>query len=345
MYRDPSGRKVPLTEHIVNRLLKAQPKSAEGTYRALASRWLDGKVVGPYDYQDTRSDDPNDTIPHENRRVLRGLYVFASWVNHHDTSQINTMDVLVTENGRQYIKHHLIDFGSILGSRGDRPKQPWIGHQNAISHGESLARAMSLGLYVPPWQRSNYPKLRGVGLFDSWSFDPLQWKPEAANPAFLMMDEADAFWAAKQVAAFTNDEIRAIVETGQLSDPRAADWIVDCLIKRRDKIARVWFSKVLPLDRFRIADGRLAFDDLSANYETGTPRSYDVLWSTYDNDQGVLTPLSDASGTTLPRPSNATEYLAASIRCAANSPESCPNPVTVYLRRSPTGFQVVGSDR
>jgi hypothetical protein len=212
-------------------------------------------------------------------------------------------------------------------------------------HKETVMRAMTLGFYIPRWERSDYPELRGVGLFDAWSFDPLHWKPEVPNPAFLMMDRADAFWAAKQVAAFTNDEIRAMVETGKLSDQRAADWITDCLIKRRDKIAQAWFSKVFALDRFRVADGRLAFDDLSASYETGTPRSYDVGWSTYDNDHGVLTLLSNASGTKLPLVPSATEYLAATIRCAANPSESCPDPVTVYLRRSGVGFQVVGIDR
>ena len=50
------------------------------------------------------------------------------------------------------------------------------------------------------------------------------------------------------MAAFSDDEIRAIVETGEYSDPRAADWITECLIKRRDKIADAWFGKVLPLD-------------------------------------------------------------------------------------------------
>ncbi len=345
MYRHPSGKKIPLTGHMVDELLKAQPKLADGTYRALASRWLDGKVVGPFDYRGTRSDDPNDTIPHQDRRVLRGLAVFSAWLNHHDTSQINTMDILVTEDGRQYVKHYLIDFGSILGSRGDRPKEPWIGHQYTIGHKEAMMRAATLGFYVPRWQRSDYPKLVGVGLFDAWSFDPLEWKPEAPNPAFLMMDRADSFWAAKQVAAFTDDEIRAIVETGEFSDPRAADWIAGCLIKRRDKIARAWFSKVLALDRFRVAGGRLAFDDLSASHETGTPRSYDVSWSTYDNDRGVLTPLSNATGTNLPPAPGATEYLAATIRCATNPAQSCPDPVTVYLRRSGTGFQVVGIDR
>src|SRR4029453_7404850 len=211
------------------------------------------------DYRGTRSDDPNDTILHQNRRVLRGLAVFSAWLNHHDTSQINTMDLLVTEDGRKYLKHYLIDFGSILGSRGDRPKEPWIGHQYTIAYKEPVVRALTLGFDVPRWQRSDYPKLRGVGLFDASSFDPLQWKPEAPNPAFLMMDSADAFWAAKQVASFTDDEIRAIVETGKLRNKPAPDWIANGLINRRDKIAQAWFSKILPLDRFRVTDGRLVF--------------------------------------------------------------------------------------
>jgi hypothetical protein len=345
MYRDPSGKKTPLTEHVVDKLLRAQPRLADGTYRALASRWLEGKVIGPFDYRGTRSDDPNDTIPHERRRVLRGLAVYAAWLNHHDTSQINTMNTLVKEDGVQYVKHYLIDFGSILGSRGDGPKPPWIGHQYTIGHKEPAVEFVTLGLRVPRWQRADYPKLRGVGLFDAWSFEPLEWKPEAPNPAFLLMDKADAFWAAKHVAAFTDDEIRAIVETGKLSDERAADWIADCLIKRRDKIAQAWFSKVLAVDRFRIVDGRLVFDDLSASYETGPAKSYDVQWSTYDNDLGVLTPLSNASGTKLPPAPSATEYLAATIRCAANPAESCPDPVTVYLRRSATSFELVGIER
>src|SRR6185295_10452709 len=135
----------------------------------------------------------------------------------------------------------------------------------------------------------NYPKLTGVGLFDAWSFDPLRWKPNYPNPAFLMMDRQDAFWAAKQIAAFTDDEIRAIVQTGEYSDQRAADWITECLIKRRDKISGAWFSKIVPLDKFRVENGALAFDDLSTDHSTGTGPAYDIRWSRYDNDHGALT--------------------------------------------------------
>ncbi|MEO8593249.1 MAG: hypothetical protein ABI759_08005 [Candidatus Solibacter sp.] len=342
MYRDPSGKKIPLTGDVVDELLRAQPKSADGTYRALASRWLEGEVVGPFDYRDTRSDDPNDTIPHQHRRVLRGLAVFASWLNHHDTSQINTMDVLVTEDGRQYVKHYLMDFGSILGSRGDRPKEPWIGHQYTITHKEAMVRAMSLGFYVPRWQRSDYPRLRGVGLFDAWSFDPLQWRPEVPNSAFLMMDTADAFWAAKQVAAFSDDEIRALVETGEYSDPRAANWITKCLIERRDKIAEAWFSKLPPLDQFRISDGRLEFQDLAMVHGIGKAREYNVTWARW-NKNGVTAVLPD-TGATVPAFGGETAYLAATIACSSTD-AVCGSPVTVYLRHCEKGVEVVGIDR
>lgn len=339
-YRHPSGKKIPLTEHIVDELLQAQPKLADGTYRVLASRWLDGKVVGPFDYRGARSDDPNDTVAHQDRRVLRGLAVFASWVNHHDTSQINTMDTLVSENGRQYVKHYLIDFGSILGSRGDRPKPPWIGHQYTIAHGEPVARALTFGFYVPRWQRSDYPKLRGVGVFDAWSFDPLQWKPEVPNPAFLMMDNADAFWAAKQVAAFTDDEIRAIVETGKLSDPRATDWIADCLIKRRDKIAQAWFAKVLALDRFRIADGQLEWADLAAGHQPSIHPEIRLRWATFDNQRETSEDIPGAISPRLPEMRAAGYWMA-----VLETPERPRQSVRVYIRKSGDVTEIVGVDR
>ncbi|GAG23720.1 unnamed protein product, partial [marine sediment metagenome] len=56
----------------------------ERGYRAVAtripSRW--GNLLGAAQVYGTRSDDPNDIIPHEHRRDLRGLFVFAGWLNH-----------------------------------------------------------------------------------------------------------------------------------------------------------------------------------------------------------------------------------------------------------------------
>lgn len=339
-YRHPSGKKVPLTGIIVDGLLKSQPRLADGAYRALASRWLEGTVIGPFDYRGTRSDDPNDTIPHEDRRVLRGLAVFAAWVNHHDTSQINTMDTLVTQDGYQYIRHNLIDFGSILGSRGDREKDPWVGHQYSVMHTETALRALTLGLYVTSWERSYYPRLKGVGLLDSRSFDPIRWRPEVPNPAFLMMDKADAFWAAKQVAAFTDDEIKAMAETGGYSDKRATDWVAGCLIKRRDMIARAWFAKVLPLDNFRASQGRLEWTDLLAAYGLGPALEPRIHWEAFDNERQTSAELPGENSARLPE-MRGDGYWKAVLEVPGRPGQS----VHVYVRKSGDELTVVGIDR
>ncbi len=341
-YRDGSGKKHPLTALVLEDMLKPQPKGADGTYRGMASRFIAGKLAGPFSYGGMRSDDPNDIIPHEDRRELRGLAVFAAWVNHHDTKAINSMDSLVEENGSRYLKHYLLDFGDILGSNGIEPKEAWSGHEYTIETKATFIQMATFGLYVPRWARADYPKLTGVGRIDYWSFDPLSWKPNYPNPAFLRMDREDAFWAAKQVAAFSDAEIRALVETGEYSDPRAANWITECLIKRRDKIAEAWFSRVLPLDHFRIADGKLAFDDLGTARGIGKNREYTVRWASWDKNGGTTT--LPNTGLQVPAFGGEVKYLAAAIGCGG-ADTACRNPVTVYVRRCEKGLEVVGIDR
>ena len=256
---------------------------------------------------------------------------------------VNTLDSVVDENGLRYLKHYLIDFGDILGSDGVCPKYAWTGHEYTLDPKGSLVQMASLGFYVPRWQRADYPNLTGVGRFDSASFDPLTWKPDYPNPAFLRMDREDAFWAAKQVAVFTDEEIRALVDTGEYSDTRAAKWIGDSLIKRRDKIAEAWFSRVLPLDNFSVVDGKLSFEDLGARYDFEKGREYAVRWATSD-DNGRLTPLPGGAGRDVPALQSGSPYLAATIECAANG-AACGHAITVYLRTSPKGLEVVGVDR
>jgi hypothetical protein len=340
-WKDSGGKKHPLTDQVIDQMLKPLPQEPSGGYRALASRWIPGEIVGPFSYVGTRSDDPNDLVPHEDRRDLRGLAVFSAWMNHTDTRQINSMDTLVSENGRQYLKHYLLDFGSILGSDGNSAKDPRLGHEYTIASKQEAVQMVTLGFYVPRWMRSRYPNLRGAGVFDSESFDPLSWRPSYPNPAFVMMDREDAFWAAKQVAAFTDDEIRAVVKTGEFSDPRTADWIADCLIKRRDKIGRAWFSQVLPLDNFRVEDGSLAFDDLRAKYGFGPAQAYDVRWYSYDNATDGMQALPGAGGKKIPAAAEA-HYLAAAISCSGSSDGACSTPVTVYVRQASSSFEIVG---
>jgi hypothetical protein len=161
---------------------------------------------------------------------------------------------------------------------------------------------------------------------------------EYPNPAFSNRLPDDAFWAAKQVMSFTDDQIRAIVDTGQYSDPRATRWISDCLIKRRDKIGRAFFEKVLPLDRFAVRDNVLVFDDLATVHKLAPGRTYTYTWSVYDNRAQSRTQIAGANTARLP--SSEAEHLAVTIH--AGDPKLA---VTVYLRKQSPNMEVVGIDR
>jgi hypothetical protein len=160
--------------------------------------------------------------------------------------------------------------------------------------------------------------------------------PEYPNPAFLNMDTEDAFWAAKQVMAFTDEDIRKIVATGEYTDPAASDWVERCLIERRNKIGRAFFSRVLPFDRFAVRNHQLVYDDLGAIF-FGTPMHASVQWHTFDNASGNMERIDGANSFAVPQVT--AEFLAADIRAAGRS-------LRVYLRATPNGNtrEVVGRE-
>jgi hypothetical protein len=338
--RDTRGKLRKMTSRDVTELLLRVPTDKNGMYRAGASRILQGKSLGEFRYHGTRKDDPNDIVPHEHRRDLRGLSVFCAWVDHDDSRAINTLDLLVEERGIQFVKHHLIDFGSTLGSASDRANSPRAGFEYLFEWKPAIEQFFTFGLLVPKWARAKYPDIPAVGRFEAKVFDPVTWVPEYPNPAFSNRLPDDAFWAAKQVMAFTDEQIRAIVKTGAYSDPRAEKWIADCLIARRDKIGRAFFAQVLPLDRFKIQDGRLVFEDLAVEHKFISSRNYKVQWSSFDNDTESKTVLPGETTFNVPKDMVDGAFLAAEI--GAGVPKKT---VTVYVRIRTGHVEVVGLDR
>ena len=103
----------------MNAILERVARNPDGTYRVIAGRLIPGKILGGFLYAGTRPDDPNDLVPHEHRRELRALRVFGAWTNLTDLKAANTLDALVTENGRSIVKHYLQDVGSTFGMCND----------------------------------------------------------------------------------------------------------------------------------------------------------------------------------------------------------------------------------
>jgi hypothetical protein len=340
-----SGRSRTMTWTDIQEIIKRIAPHRGGWFRILASLAIQGESIGPFRYEGTRSDDPNDTIPHENRRDLRGLQVVSAWLNNTDLRAGNTLDTVVEENGIRFVRHYLLDFGSALGSDGNRPKDPRLGQEYMLTPPtETLKQIFSLGLVPAPWERVHFPNLPGVGNFESQLFDPDAWKSDYPNPALLSRLPDDDFWGAKQVMAFTDDDIRAIVETAGFSDPRSTEYMIATLAQRRDKIGRTFFSKILPLDHFRVENEELLFDDLAVRYGFHAPRQYDVRWFRFDNMTQRRDPIPGSLSADLP--AEATHGAPGSYFSAIiHAPDDPLKSVSIYLRKENTAYKVVGVER
>jgi len=339
-FTDPEGRERDMEKQDLDRLFKKVPKTASGQYRAIVSIQLPGKPVGPYKYFGTRGDDPNDVIPHEHRRELRGLYVFASWLAHNDSRAINSLDTLVQKDDVTAVRHYLMDFGATLGSASTMEKTARAGGEYYLDFSPAPKAMATFGLDVPRWQRVQYPKIPSVGGFDYVAFQPDDWKPDYPNQAFRNRLPDDEFWAAKQVMALSDEQIRGIVKVAQYSDPRAEDYITKALIARRDKIGRHYFAKVLPLDRFSIEEGRLTFHDLAQEHGIETKGELHVAWSRFDNATAKKAAIDGAQDFRVPIEAGA-PYLAADLWRG----EDHTKTVTVYLLCANGSAEVVGVDR
>ena len=346
------GDDVDLSRSELRRLLAKAARYSDGRYRALASKFLEGKKpLGPFKYYGTRSDDANDVFPHESRRELRGLRVFAAWLNHVDARGVNSLDMLVEVEGDQYVRHHLIDFGTTLGGGPLGPKDRWQSYEYSIQPGRIALRIFSLGFAGEPWLSVEYPEYPSVGHFEAEHFDPEAWKPLHPNPAFQRMDAADAFWAARQVMHFTDEEIRAIVETGAFSDPEAEAYLAETLMERRDKIGRAYLGFGGGMDRFRVRDGasgeqQLVFEDLLAMYGWAPDaRVRRITWRTFDNQSG-------RPGRTLGEQTTAAEAIplpedpqASFLQADIETREDRTATTQAYLRRQGDGYEMVGLRR
>jgi hypothetical protein len=269
--RDPMGNKKPLSRRFFDQQLALINVDPDGTIRGLASQFLPGVPLSGHPRQGVRKDDPNDRIPHQLRRDLRGQYAFFSWLDQTDAKEDNSLDVYVEDPARpgvHYVVHYLLDFGKGLGVQPFINGRRFIGHGYLVDFPDIAASTVSLGTWQRSWENRKPPGIRGVGLLDSESFDPGSW--HAYSPSyfpFLDADRFDNFWAAKILIRFTPDHIRAAVAQARFTDHRANDYITQVLIERQRKVARHWFNQVNPLDRFAVSEERgawtLCFDDLA----------------------------------------------------------------------------------
>lgn len=353
-----NGKKRAMTEADLDAILGRVARAPDGTYRAISSKFLDGKPIGPFNYKGRRKDDPNDRVSHEDRRELRGLRLFSAWVQNFDTKQGNSLDTFVEENGRSFVRHHLIDFTGALGAAGRGPVQRY-GHEYTLDFPAIGARIFTLGLHENAWRRLTRPAgLAEIGYFESDVFEPYEFDPIQHNTAFDNMTDRDAYWAAKIISAFSDEHIAAAVHEGRYRDPAAAAYMTATLAARRDEIARAVFDRVAPLDFFQ-ADGNVVrFRDLGAERgvygERGVKYRARCAAVTADRGPAAWSPWVESTRSTIfdLGQSPAAETLAAApvarypfvaVECQVDRGAGWSAPVTAYVARA--SLRVVAVDR
>lgn len=169
------------------------------------------------------------------------------------------------------------DFGSTLGSGSTSAQQPRGGYEYLIEGKSILKGLATLGFWQRGWTRVKCPDYPAVGNVEADFFEPWTWKTEYPQPAFARMDAADAFWAASIAAKFSDEMIRAIVRTGQISDARAETYLSETIITRRNKVVAYWISRTNPLDAFAVRPAaagnrwRLGFDNAAVRAGAARP--------------------------------------------------------------------------
>jgi hypothetical protein len=349
--RRPNGKRTRFNRDDMNAILERVAKKPDGTYRIVAGRLLPGKVIGGYLFQGTRPDDPNDVVPHEHRRDLRALRVFGAWTNLTDLKAANTLDTILPENGRMVVKHYLQDVGSTFGMCNELYE--WdLSYEHFYQGDTTKKRLFSFGFALSPWQTIPYKQYYpSIGKFEGDEFDPKKWKPQTPTTAYMEARDDDAFWAARRMAVFSDELIRAAVRAGEYSDPNAAKYLGDVLIKRRDKILALYLTAVNPIVNPRLdASGRLTIENAAAGVAKGQP-TYRAAWMLFDNATGDTKPISttESQTTTLSAPAGlptaAGSYIQVDISADLAAYPTWKQPIMTHFRRTAQGWELVGLER
>lgn len=301
--KDVNGETVgALQQKDVDAVLAHVHHQADGKIRVLASRWIEGKTIGGHPVEGVRDDDPNDRIPHEHRRDLRGMQAIDAWMDAVDVTEGQFVDSWVEDHGKHYVLHYAIDFGKSLGAMGAINHDWWRGYAYRIDFPAAAYNFITFGLNDRWWEHRDGPRNWAAvsELFTADSVQPGDWHSDTPGyTPFREADRFDMFWGTKLLGRLTREQISAAVSAGKIADPNAAKYLVDTLIARQRKMMAYWFERVAPLDRFAIGPKDLCWVDLGVEAGLASPQQYAIESFDFEGKPiGHATATSGANGWT-----------------------------------------------
>jgi len=358
---DNTGIPRPFDRAALDKVL-GRATRRERLVRMQASAWLPGYLLGPFRYAGTRSDDPNDVIPHEDRRELRGARVLSAWLNHFDAREQNTMDSWIAadpdapDSSPGFIRHYYLDTSDAFGSKWPLDGiSRRLGNSYLLDFGHIAGDFVTFGGIVRPWERAQEtPGFELFGYYHYRDFDPDAWKNEYPNPAFSRATEHDQAWMARILSRFDRTDIEALVSLGKFSRPEDAAFLTEVLEQRLRKILERYLLVLSPLADARVERDTLCLLDLARRrgVRPATDFQYAARAQAGGEDRALRADVRASSELCLQLPHLASEpgsaaedparYLIVTI---SNGVSRYPVCVHLYDLGAQNGFRIVGLER
>lgn len=221
--------------------VKTSAALVEGGRRVSATLWPGGVDVGVTSDYSVRRDDPNDKVPHRDRRTLRAMRIFAHWIGWNSFGVRTTRDVYVGKPGEGHLLHYFVGMSQTLGTRDVQPEA--IYDEEAGSIGWKL---LTLGLARSAVQPARQAPFPSIGYFPA-ELEPGTFDVNPPYSPFVRMQPADEYWAAKRLLDIPNEVFRMGVPAANLL-PAAGDSLVDALQQRRQLLVAHAMIGVTPVD-------------------------------------------------------------------------------------------------
>lgn len=316
--------------------------------RVAATRWPIGVDLGPTPINRRRPDDPNDHLPHVDRRSLRALELVGAWLSLSHLGPTVLRDVYVGEPGEGHVEHYITGLEGALGV------QEW---EDAVAFaadpdrekGDFAFRLFSMGLSpIPPAivPETHWPS---VGLF----YEHLQPERHRISPPFEPSDRLrpeDGYWIAKRIAGIPLEAIATALHAGQL-EPAPTNWLFQVLHLRRAAVVAWGYDQTTPLELVTLRDDGTTADlimaDLAvaAGFVSPERRSYEVTFHDEEGEPIAPSRRLDAPGSlvALRLPRALSDHAYAVVRIGARRDDKpLPRRFEVHLRPDAEGHRIAG---
>ena len=265
---EEEGEDAP-TQADIDRVVQRATRATDGRLRVSLSRYIEGEPIGGWQFAGVREDDPNDVVPHEHRRDVRGMVVLSAWLNHIDSRAENNLDSWIeVGNGYGYVRHYVLDASDSFGVvwHGSYLLSQRFGHSHYLDLGQLAEDFFTLGAIDRPYYVDDDERglaADALGYYDVERFDPDRWRNGYPNRAFEHATERDRAWMARIIAALDEADVRAAVETGHFTRPLHSGELVRIVMGRRTRILERYLTRLSPLAHPRTEGAELCLEDLA----------------------------------------------------------------------------------